>query len=124
MVFENRNRLSLAYDRFPGGIFNPSLAYHSGAVWGIARCEKYDQAERNDDKSLNFMPTRAVLFQLDTNFLVTEADYDLRFVHFPQQPWRAEDYRLFVFQNQLFCTHTLWVKGYNTWLHINPFHTP
>ena len=113
MVFENRNRLSLAYDRFPGGIFNPSLVEHAGTVWGIARCEKYDQAERNADKSLNFTPTCAALFQLDPNLVVSGADYDVRFVNFPQRPWRTEDYRLFVFQNQLFCTHTLWVKGYN-----------
>ena len=113
MVFENRNRLALAYDRFPGGIFNPSLAQHSDKVWGIARCEAHNQAERNDDKSLNFTPTRSVLFQLDPNLVVSGADYEVRFVNFPQQPWRAEDYRLFVFQNQLFCTHTLWVEGYN-----------
>lgn len=44
---------------------------------------------------------------------MTEAHYDLQFENFPELPWRAEDYRLFVFQNRLYCTHTLWVQGYN-----------
>jgi predicted GH43/DUF377 family glycosyl hydrolase len=112
MVFENRNRLALAYDRFPGGIINPSLVEHAGAVWGIARCEKYDQAERNADKSLNFTPALAVMFQLDESLAITKEHYNVRFENFPSIPWRTEDYRLFVFQGQLFCTHTLWVQGY------------
>ena len=112
MVFENRNRLALAYDRFPGGIINPSLVEHAGAVWGIARCEKYDQAERNADKSLNITPALAVMFQLDESLAITKEHYNVRFENFPSIPWRTEDYRLFVFQGQLFCTHTLWVQGY------------
>ena len=113
MVFTNRQRLALDYDRFSGGIFNPSLAIHAGAMWGLARCEPHDQAERNADQTLNFLPPQAVLFRLDESFTVTEAHYDLQFENFPELPWRAEDYRLFVFQNRLYCTHTLWVQGYN-----------
>ena len=113
MVFKNRNRLTLDYNRFPGGIFNPSLVKHASTLRGIARCEQYSQAERNEDKSLNFTPNQAVLFELDTSLKVTEAKYDVQFEDFPGKPWRTEDYRLFVFENQLFCTHTLWVQGYN-----------
>ena len=112
MVFEKRNRLALAYDRFPGGIINPSLVEHADAVWGIARCEKYDQAERTADKSLNFTPTLAVMFRLNESLAITEEHYNVRFENFPSIPWRTEDYRLFAFQGQLFCTHTLWVQGY------------
>tara|TARA_B100000959_G_scaffold268348_1_gene312969 strand:+ start:551 stop:1489 length:939 start_codon:yes stop_codon:yes gene_type:complete len=112
MVFEKHNRLALAYDRFPGGIINPSLVEHAGEVWGIARCEKYDQAERNADKSLNFTPAFAVMFRLNENLAITKEHYDVRFENFPSIPWRTEDYRLFVFQGQLFCTHTLWVQGF------------
>ena len=79
MVFENRNQLVLDYDRFSGGIFNPSLAQHAGAVWGIARCEPHDQAARNADKSLNFLPIQVVLFRLDDSLAVAEAHYDVRF---------------------------------------------
>ena len=113
MLFKNRNRLAFDYNRFPGGIFNPSLVKHTDVLWGIARCEQYNQAERNEDKSLNFIPSQAVLFKLDTSFQVAETKYDVKFENFPDKPWRAEDYRLFVFENQLFCTHTLWVEGYN-----------
>lgn len=113
MVFKNRNRLKLDYNRFPGGIFNPSLVKHSGTLWGIARCEQYNQAERNEDKSLNFTPSQAVLFKLDASLKVAETKYDVQFQNFPDKPWRAEDYRLFFYDNQLFCTHTLWVEGYN-----------
>lgn len=113
MVFQNRHRLNLDYDRFPGGIFNPALAHHAGAVWGLARCEPHDQAERNADKALNFLPSQAVLFQLDDSLAVAEAHYEVQFENFPELPWRAEDYRLFAFQNRLYCTHTLWVQGYN-----------
>ena len=112
MVFTNRNRLDLDYDRFPGGIINPSLVQYAGAVWGIARCEPHDQAERNADKSLNFIPAFATMFRLDENLAITEEHYDVQFKNFPSIPWRAEDYRLFIFQDQLFCTHTLWVQGY------------
>lgn len=113
MIAYDRQRLGLDYDRFPGGIFNPSLAQHADAVWGIARCEPHDQAARNADKSLNFLPIQAVLFRLDDSLAVVEAHYDVRFENFPNLPWRTEDYRLFVFQNQLYCTHILWVQGYN-----------
>jgi len=113
MAFNNRNRLNLDYDRFQGGIFNPSLVQHGGILWGIARCEQHNQAERNEDKSLNFTPTQAVLFKLNDSLEVTEAHYDVRYVNFPEKSWRAEDYRLFVYQNKLFCSHTLWVQGYN-----------
>ena len=67
MVFKNHNRLELDYDRFPGGIFNPSLVQHDGILWGMARCEQHNQAERNEDKSLNFTPTLAVLFKLNAS---------------------------------------------------------
>ena len=113
MVFKDRNRLTLDYNRFPGGIFNPSLVKHTNGLWGIARCEQYNQAERNEDKSLNFTSNQAVLFELDTSLQVDKAKYDVKFEGFPDKPWRAEDYRLFVFENQIFCTHTLWVEGYN-----------
>jgi len=113
MVFDKRQRLALDYDRFPGGIFNPALTEHAGAVWGLARCELHDQSERNADKSLNFLPQQAVLFRLDNSLEVTEAHYEVQFENFPELPWRAEDYRLFVFGNRLYCTHTLWVQGYN-----------
>ena len=113
MVFQNRQRLRLDYNRFTGGIFNPSLAQHADAVWGLARCEPHDQAERNADKALNFLPTQAVLFRLDDSLAVAEAYYEVQFENFPELPWRAEDYRLFAFQNRLYCTHTLWVQGYN-----------
>lgn len=113
MVFTNRQRLTLDYDRFGGGIFNPSLAAHAGAVWGLARCEPHNQAERNADQTLSFLPQKAVLFRLDESLAVAEAHYEVRFENFPELPWRAEDYRLFVFQNRLYCTHTLWVQGYN-----------
>ena len=79
MVFANRNQLALDYPRFPGGIFNPSLVQHAGAVWGIARCEPHDQAARNADKLLNFTPMQAVLFRLDDSLAVVEAHYDVRF---------------------------------------------
>ena len=59
MVFPNRKRLALDYNRFGGGIFNPSLIQHEGTMWGIARCEPHDQAARNADKSLNFKPMLA-----------------------------------------------------------------
>ena len=113
MVFANRNQLALDYARFPGGIFNPSLTQHANAVWGMARCEPHDQAARNADKLLNFTPMQAVLFRLDDSLAVAEAHYDVHFENFPSLPWRAEDYRLFIFQDQLFCTHVLWVQGYN-----------
>ena len=113
MVFANRNQLNLDYARFPGGIFNPSLTQPAGAVWGMARCEPLDQASRKADKLLNFTPMQAVLFQLDDSLAVVQAYYDVRFENFPSLPWRAEDYRLFIFQEQLFCTHVLWVQGYN-----------
>ena len=101
MVFKNRQRLSLDYDRFPGGIFNPSLAQHAGAVWGLARCKPHDQAERNADKALNFLPAQAVLFRLDDSLAVAETYYEVQFENFPELPWRAEDYRLFAFQNRV-----------------------
>lgn len=113
MVFKNRNRLTLDYDRFPGGIFNPSLVEYNGDLWGIARCEPYNQAERNSDKSLNFTSMQAVIFRLDSALEVAENHYDVRFENFPNQPWRTEDYRLFVFNGELLCTHTLWVQSYN-----------
>ncbi len=113
MVFKNRNRLTLDYDRFPGGIFNPSLVEYNGDLWGIARCEPYDQSERNSDKSLNFIPMQAVIFRLDSTLEVAETHYDVRFKNFPSQPWRSEDYRLFVFNGELLCTHTLWVQSFN-----------
>lgn len=113
MVFAHRKRLVLEYDRFGGGIFNPSLIAHAGAVWGIARCESHDQAARNADKALNFEPMQAVIFRLDATLNVAEAHDDVRFENFPELPWRTEDYRLFTFQNQIYCTHTLWVQGYN-----------
>ena len=113
MVFTKRNRLALDYDRFGGGIFNPSLAAHAGFVWGLARCEPHDQAARNADKALNFLPMQSVMFRLDDALHVAEAHYDVHFENFPDLPWRTEDYRLFEFQGQLFCTHILWVRGYN-----------
>ena len=113
MLFNDRKRLNLDYDRFPGGIFNSSLVQYDRILWGIARCEQYNQAERNEDKSLNFTPTQAVLFKLNVSLEVTEAHYDVHYINFPEKDWRAEDYRLFVYQNKLFCTHTLWVQGYN-----------
>ena len=113
MLFNDRRRLNLDYDRFPGGIFNSSLVQYDRILWGIARCEQYNQAERNEDKSLNFTPTQAVLFKLNLSLEVSEAHYDVRYINFPEKDWRAEDYRLFVYQNKLFCTHTLWVQSYN-----------
>ena len=113
MAFNNRNRLNLDYVRFPGGIFNPSLIEYTGDLWGMARCEPYDQAERNADKSLNFTPMQAVVFRLDSALEIAEAHYDVRFENFPTQPWRTEDYRLFIFNGEVLCKHTLWVQGYN-----------
>ena len=39
MVFEKRNRLALAYDRFPEGIWTRRWCGILAGVCGIARCE-------------------------------------------------------------------------------------
>ena len=54
MVFTNRQRLALDYDRFSGGIFNPSLAIHAGAM--------LDLPAANRTIKPSVMPTRHLIF--------------------------------------------------------------
>ena len=104
MILEKKRLWSLGDfgDISNGGIYNPSFIEFRGKTYGIFRMEpNYDAYDKDD---LFTSPVYALFCQYDKNFNLIESNI-LEYKDF-EYYIRNEDFRLFVFQDELYVAHS------------------
>lgn len=106
-TIKQTTRIPLDYSPFDGGIFNPSMIEIGSGWLGIARAETEDY----HSKKRLFSSSIPYLFVTDENLRLQEHQ-PIKFVA-PYEPgsYRVDDFRLFYFQDALFCSHVFWRFG-------------
>ncbi|HCM42132.1 MAG TPA: hypothetical protein PLY88_06140 [Candidatus Omnitrophota bacterium] len=95
------------FDRYPGGIYNPGHFTCAGKSYLLARGEKHMEIERARDASKMMRGSAPLLTECSPDFTV-QSMKELQLVGFPSRvDFRAEDFRVFIFQEQVYAHHSL-----------------